>query len=154
MTLAELYVLCAPGMRVVAWQSTGCRDTAEDVVQDTFVRIMARFDAVNRTDSAQERYAWVVLRNLLKDHARRGKRWDTTSDWDAEHDPWPRIDAGLDAPSALDAAGRFAPELARWMRGDTSQEIGDARGVLPNCAKTRVYRAVDRARRALVTAAA
>ena len=51
MTLAELYVLCAPGMRVVAWQSTGCRDTAEDVVQDVFVRIISRFDAVDQTDA-------------------------------------------------------------------------------------------------------
>jgi DNA-directed RNA polymerase specialized sigma24 family protein len=153
-TLAELYILCAPGMRVVAWRSTGCHDTAEDVVQDTFVRIMSRFDAVNRADGAQLRYAWVVLHNMLTDYGRRAKRLDAVTDWDAEHDPWAPIDAGLDVPTALGAAGSFAPELERWMRGETGREIATARGVRPKCAKTRVYRAVDRARRALAPVAA
>src|SRR4026208_737448 len=72
-----LQVLVANHARFLAFleRRVGSRDVAEDILQEAFVRSLARVESIRNTDSA---VAWFyrVLRNALTDHFRRQETRD------------------------------------------------------------------------------
>jgi RNA polymerase sigma-70 factor (sigma-E family) len=69
-TLAEVYLRSAPGGIRLAYLLTGDRQLAEDLVQDAFVRFVARFRYL-RDPGACDAYLRRTVVNLAKNHTRR-----------------------------------------------------------------------------------
>jgi len=68
--MAELYAVHAPSASRLAYFLTGDPHAAEDLVQDAFVRIFARFGNLRAPDSFQA-YLNRTLINLSRKHLRR-----------------------------------------------------------------------------------
>jgi RNA polymerase sigma-70 factor (sigma-E family) len=69
-SLGELYVRFAPGGLRLAYLMTGDRATAEDLVQEAFVRFVGRLHSVNDL-RAFDAYLRRTVINLSKNHFRR-----------------------------------------------------------------------------------
>jgi RNA polymerase sigma-70 factor (ECF subfamily) len=77
--IAELYDLLRPPLYAYLWYLGMNTDQAEDVIQDTFLRLVNyRFDS-NRQDNLR---AWIfrVARNLSMDIHRAQRRWSRRND--------------------------------------------------------------------------
>lgn len=71
--LAELYATHAPRARRLAYLLTGDTDEAEDLLQEAFVRLGARFLKLRDPDRAAG-YVYRTVANLARDHGRRLRR--------------------------------------------------------------------------------
>ena len=71
--LAELYALHAPRAGRMAYLLIGDRDLAEDIVQEAFVRVAARFFAMKNPESFPAYLNQTVL-NLARGHVRKAMR--------------------------------------------------------------------------------
>jgi RNA polymerase sigma-70 factor (ECF subfamily) len=143
--------------RLRAWfeRETGNTSDAEDLVQETFVRVHERLDTL--VDAASVR-AWVgtIARNVLIDHQRRrGTRGD--------------VGSGEEALAAPAEADNLDPVVAGWLEsflrelepadaealrlvdlaGRTQRELAEAQGLSLSGAKSRVQRARARLRERL-----
>ncbi|HEX6885712.1 MAG TPA: sigma-70 family RNA polymerase sigma factor [Planctomycetota bacterium] len=143
--------------RLRAWFERECGDAAEaeDLLQETFLRVHERIDTLQ--DAASLR-AWVgtIARNVLIDHRRRaGPRATPES---AEEPPTaPEPDDGLDAVvagwleaylSELDPADAEALRLVD-LGGRPQRELAERQGLSLSGAKSRVQRARARLRERL-----
>ncbi len=147
--------------RLGAWfeRETGNAADAEDLVQETFVRVHERLDTL--VDAASVR-AWVgrIARNVLVGHLRRravraGETPAPGADLELElAAPAPERDAGLDQTVASwleDFLARLAPEDAAALRlvdleGRTQAELAAQTGLSLSGAKSRVQRAREKLR--------
>jgi RNA polymerase sigma-70 factor (ECF subfamily) len=149
--------------RLGAWfeRQTGNAADAEDLVQETFVRVHERLDTL--VDAASVR-AWVgrIARNVLVDHKRRravraNQSPGTENQLETELElaaPAPERDAGLDQTVASwleDFLARLAPEDAAALRlvdleGRTQAELAAQTGLSLSGAKSRVQRAREKLR--------
>ena len=68
--LAELYDAFAPGAARLAYLLTGDRYLAEDLVQESFLKMLGRFEHLRRLDSFQAYLNRTVV-NLARKHWRR-----------------------------------------------------------------------------------
>lgn len=68
--LSELYAAHATGVRRMAYLITGDLDTAEDLVQEAFVRVGGRILALRDPEGAAG-YLYRTVINLARDHGRR-----------------------------------------------------------------------------------
>ena len=135
-------------------------ETAEDLLQETFMRIHKGIDTLNDT---QRLNAWVfrIARNLLTDHYRRSARQD------------PQADEGEvpveELADPADAQFSLASEIASWMPGTiailpekyraavrmfeienrSQQEIADKLGLSLSGAKSRIQRGREQIRQGL-----
>ena len=133
----------------------GSRDVAEDILQEAFVRGLARGGQLRDQDSA---VAWFYrsLRNALVDHWRRTsserRLFDDSGGTDHEE---PAIDPGLmktvcDCATAL--LETLKPEYAQALRrveldGVSVQDFAREVNVTPNNASVRLFRAREALRR-------
>jgi len=145
----------ASGSRLRAWfeRHTGDADAAEDLVQETFVRVHERMDTLLDASSVR---AWVgrIARHVWIDHLRRRTPEPAPEDGlepaDAELEP----DASLDRTVAGWLEGHLAelePEDAHALRrvdleGRTQAELAAETGLSLSGAKSRVQRARARLR--------
>lgn len=149
--------------RLGAWFERECGNAAdaEDLVQETFVRVHARLDTLVEADSVR---AWVgrIARNVLVDHQRRRAvraRGEAPADEAAPEmaAPQPEPDVGLDQTVAGWLEGflaRLAPEDATALRlvdleGRPQSELAARAGLSLSGAKSRVQRARKKLRGAL-----
>jgi len=141
--------------RLRAWfgQRTGSATDAEDLVQETFLRVHERLDTL--LDAASVR-AWLgtIAHNVLHDHLRRHGASGAVVEADEELAPAPADAPNLDRVVAgwlEDFLGELAPEDAEALtlvdlEGRTQRELAERQGLSLSGAKSRVQRARARLR--------
>ncbi len=156
---AALTVLVENHRRFLAFveRRVGSREVAEDILQEAFVRGLARADQLRETDSV---VAWFYrsLRNALVDHWRKAsseKRIFADSAEGALAEP--AVDAELmrtvcECATAL--LGTLKPEYAAALRrveldGISVKQLAQETDVTPNNASVRLFRAREALRRQL-----
>ncbi|MFH1842625.1 MAG: RNA polymerase sigma factor [bacterium] len=148
--LEKLYRQHASAVFRFAWGLCGDRSTAEDLVSETFVRILTKAPKIEtRTALA---YLLAVARNTFLTGRRRRRAEVPLSDQLSDRLPAPLFDpdSRLDDQARLDtviAALRNVPEgerAALLLRVDhdlSYDDIAAALGTTPGAAKVRVHRA-------------
>jgi RNA polymerase sigma-70 factor (ECF subfamily) len=136
----------------VAWALCGRREDAEDLVQDTCARVLARPRLLRRDDDLG--YLLQVLRNTHVSRLRAASRRPVSMAWPEDVEPadertaW-RPEAALDA-GALFAAIAALPEdfrdalVAVDVAGLSYREAGKVLGVPEATVTTRLHRARKR----------
>ena len=139
----------------------GSDAAAQDLVQDTFVKLWRSADRYDRSRGKLETWVLLMARSLAIDAIRRRvlevrtlEQVDRPSEADAAPGPDDRA-ATMDlterarrAMSSLPAEQRAALELA-YLGGKTSAEISDLEGIPVGTAKTRIRAALLRLRETL-----
>ncbi len=150
----QLYRQHAPALLRFGWGLTGDRAVAEDLVSDTFVRLMVRAPKI-RTRTALA-YLLAVVRNTWLTQRRRSDRLTTLpddlparrQDLDADMDHRARLAATMVALDDLPEGERSAL-LLRVDHDLSYDEIAAALDTTPGAAKVRVHRARMRLSRVL-----
>jgi RNA polymerase sigma-70 factor (ECF subfamily) len=135
-----------------AWALCGRREDAEDLVQDTFARVLARPRFLRRDDDLA--YLMRVLRNTYVSRARAAARRPRTAVWSDELDPpdprnsW-RPEAALDVTALFGAIAELPPDfrdvlVAIDVVGLSYGEAGRALDVPEATITTRLHRARGR----------
>jgi RNA polymerase sigma-70 factor (ECF subfamily) len=154
LAVVELFDLHAPGLYRLAVAMLRDADSAQDVVQDTFVRLMKHLDAGGRLPNAQG-WLYTVAANACRDRRRGLWRW---LPWLPELDRRPSPDppdagdrraALLGALHALRARDRLL--IALRAQGLGYQDIASAAGVRPASVGRLLARALDRLAREMGT---
>jgi len=122
---------------------TGNRHEAEELVQDTFVRALERWERVRRAEN-RPGYLYRMAVNLYRSKLRRVARAAKKT-----FHPPPDADlfAAADDRDAIGRALRSLPEgqrqavvMVEWL-GMTDQEVGEVLGVSPITVRVRIHRA-------------
>ena len=147
LTVSTLFDLHANGLYRLALTMLHEPDAAQDVVQDTFLRLIAHLDA-GRTLPNARGWLYTVAAHACSDRQRRLGRW---LPWIAERDTRraaeaPDLRDGTQA--ALDAIRALAPRdrllIALRAQGLSYQEIGNAAGIRATSVGRLLARALDR----------
>jgi RNA polymerase sigma factor (sigma-70 family) len=134
---------------------------AQDLVQDTFVKLWRSADRYDRSRGALETWVLLIARSLAIDAIRRRvleartlERSEPPPETDQEPGPDERAvtrdltDQARRAMAQLPPEQRAALELA-YLGGKTSTEISDLEGIPVGTAKTRIRAALLRLREAM-----
>jgi len=132
------------------------RDAAQDVVQDTFLKLIAHVAAGGALPNARG-WLYTVAAHGCRDRQRRNWRW---LPWRADLDRRPAAEApdGADGPDAILSALRSLRPRDRLLvllrvQELTYDEIAAAAGIRPGSVGRLLARALDRLARALSTEA-
>ena len=144
---AQLYRLHAKAIHSLAYRLTGNAAAAEDITQDTFLKMLGFLSGL-RTDAPLRPWLKRVAANAAIDRLRREQRFLAESDDDA----WP--DDSADPAGNLEMLGLLQrlPPLARtlvWlheMEGWSHPELAERFGRSPSWSKSIVSRALSRLR--------
>lgn len=147
--LETLYRRHAPAVLRFAWGLCGDRSRAEDLVSETFVRLLTRVPRI-RTGTALA-YLLAIARNAFLDGARSGRREVPLPD-DLRapgRDPADRMDDATRLRAVMEALralpeGERAALLLRVDHGLPYEEIAAVLGISLTAAKVRVHRARKR----------
>lgn len=160
-TLFDLYHRRVFGL---LYRLTGSRDSAEDLLQETFLRLVRH---IGNYDHAGRFEAWLfrIAANLARDHARKHRRRGPTASLDAEsdgHGPLDRLAAEPSDPAdgllAEEQKQRLAELLEQLSPADREilmlrhygelsfQEIAELLGIPLGTALARAHRALKRLR--------
>ena len=139
----------------------GSDAAAQDLVQDTFVKLWRSADRYDRSRGKLETWVLLMARSLAIDAIRRRvlevrtlEHVDRPTEADQEPGPDDRAatidltDRARQAMSSLPTEQRAALELA-YLGGKTSAEISDLEGIPVGTAKTRIRAALLRLRELL-----
>lgn len=143
-TLADLHRQRYAPMVRLATLLIGSQAMAEEIVQDCFVRIYARFDGL-------EQPAAYLRQSVVNASRSAGRR--ITLERDRAHLERPGV-AQLDADEMLDALDRLperqrAALVLRFYQDMSEQEIAAALGCRPGTVKSLVHRGLARLREVL-----
>ena len=138
-----------PRLVRVAMLIVGSTATAEEIVQDAFIRVYRRWDQLENPAA----FARVCVVNGCRDRIRRRTRWRDrvpliATDAESTYEP----DTGDDELVAL---VRSLPErqrtaiVLRYYEGLTPTEIADVLGVTPSSIKSLLHRALEHCREEL-----
>lgn len=148
----DLFDVHAAGLYRLAVAILHERDGAEDVVQDTFLKLIGHLGSGGRLTNAKG-WLYTVAANLCRDRLRRSRRW---LPWQAELDRRPSPDAPDRAAGRDDvvrALHRLRPRdrllVALRAQGFTYDEIASAARVRPASVGRLLARALDRLAREL-----
>ena len=153
---AEIHRRFAPKLRRYALSRTRCPQTADDLVQQTFLNAhLAR----ERFDQRAALQPWLkrILVNLLRDHFRREKRRQPT-DIDVELVAAPETPLPIEQRESVDLTRRALATLREpqrlvvhlhWIEGRPFSEVANELGVNTVTAKVRAYRAYKQLRTVL-----
>lgn len=136
----------------LALRVTGNCQDAEDVVQETFLKLLQHLEAGGNTDNVRG-WLFTVAANASRDRQRRGMRWlPWTTDHDVAVDP-PVLADEDGRHRALRASMRHLPErdrllLALRAQGLSYREIASAAGVNETSVGQFLARAIERWTRA------
>jgi len=157
----ELYRRFAPRVFGLGMVMLGNPTQAEDLVQDTFVKVWRKADAYESARGSLDTWVLLIARSLAIDLLRRRVleariMAQEQRDGEASDEPGPdRIAETLDlterakgAMQALSPQQRAALELA-YFGGKTSVEVAELEGIPVGTAKTRIRTALIRLREAL-----
>lgn len=141
----------------------GSDAAAQDLVQDTFVKLWRNADRYDRSRGALDTWVLLVARSLAIDAIRRRvveartlERSEPGTEADLEPGPDERAvtrdltEQARRAMSELPPEQRAALELA-YLGGKTSTEISDLEGIPVGTAKTRIRAALLRLREAMAS---
>ncbi len=125
----------------------GSRDTAQDIAQETFFRLLV-MHREHPERSVRPAWLFTVARNLYRNMARQTRRTSTTDTLqeNVSRDEHPDIDARLDIFRALERLPGLDREcLLLFYFGDLSvEEVAQGLHVSPQSVKTRLHRARQR----------
>jgi RNA polymerase sigma factor (sigma-70 family) len=127
---------------------------ADDLVAETFVRVLSALRAGHGPDTAFRAYLLTTLRHTLYDRTRRDRRVEYTDDLTPYERPVPGDDPLLTRLEASYAARAFARLPERWravlwhteVEGETPAEVAPLLGLTPNGVSALAYRARERLR--------
>jgi RNA polymerase sigma-70 factor (ECF subfamily) len=157
----ELYARFAPRVFGLGMVMLGSGAQAEDLVQDTFVKVWRKADSFDSTRGSLDTWVLLIARSLAIDLIRR--RVLETRVLAAQEDPGDvSPGAGPEemaetrdmasrarrAMAGLSAGQRAALELA-YFQGKTSAEVAELEGIPVGTAKTRIRTALVKLRDAL-----
>jgi RNA polymerase sigma-70 factor (ECF subfamily) len=150
--VASLFDLHADGLYRLAVAMLREPDAAQDVVQDTFVRLIAHVEAGGALPNARG-WLYTVAAHACRDRQRRLARW---LPWVAERDTRrapESPDRRDDMQAALDAIRALAPRdrllVALRAQGLSYREIADAAGIRAASVGRLLARALDRLQKKL-----
>ena len=149
---AQLYRMHAKAIHALAYRLTGNAAAAEDITQDTFLKMLGFLSGL-RGDAPLRPWLKRVAANAAIDRLRREQRFVAETD----HDVWP--DDSTDPTEDMEILGLLQrlPPLARtvvWlheMEGWSHPELGERFGRSPSWSKSIVSRALTRLRDDLET---
>lgn len=144
---AQLYRMHAKAIHALAYRLTGNAAAAEDITQDTFLKMLGFLSGL-RGDAPLRPWLKRVAANAAIDRLRREQRFVAETD----HDAWP--DDSTDPTENMEILGMLQrlPPLARtvvWlheMEGWSHPELGERFGRSPSWSKSIVSRALTRLR--------
>jgi RNA polymerase sigma-70 factor (ECF subfamily) len=140
----------APLLRYVTRLTFNDRQLAEDIVQETFLRVWKRPDVVNDRYASLGPWLFTVARNLVNDHKRvRAARPVEINDSELASYPAERdlIDETLVAQAVRQAMARLTPEhrtvlLQIYHRGLTFADVAQELGIPVGTVKSRTHYAL------------
>jgi RNA polymerase sigma-70 factor (sigma-E family) len=133
------------GLVRLAYLILGCREQAEEVVQDAFVRLHGRWARVDNPGG----YLRTSVVNGCRDVRRRIIRYRAREPRLAERaETWDAPDELSDAMAALPVRQRAAIVL-RYYGGMSEAEIGRTLNIRPGTVKSSIHRGLQRLRREL-----
>jgi len=157
----ELYARFAPRVFGLGIVMLGNPSQAEDLVQDTFVKVWRKADTYDRSRGSLDTWVLLVARRLAIDLIRRRvleTRTMAAHEEPSEASPAPGpeehaetrdlADRARRAMVGLSPGQRAALELA-YFQGKTSAEVAELEGIPVGTAKTRIRTALVRLREAL-----
>lgn len=143
-------------VHALAHRLTGDASAADDVVQETFLRVL-RYRQTFRGSASFTTWLYRVARNACLDHLRIGlRRRDALTRWERERDgpvaqratdPDMRLEILERGLMQLSLEKREALVLSRFL-GLRYDEIGKICGVSPGAIKLRIHRALRELREA------
>jgi RNA polymerase sigma-70 factor, ECF subfamily len=157
---AELYDRLAPRVYGLGMVMLGSPPQAEDLVQDTFVKVWRKADTFDAARGSVETWVLLIARSLAIDLIRRrvleSKVLATQEDPEVSAEPGPEqyaetrdlADRARRAMAGLSSGQRAALELA-YFGGKTSAEVAELEGIPVGTAKTRIRTALVKLREAL-----
>jgi RNA polymerase sigma-70 factor (ECF subfamily) len=152
LTVASLFDLHADGLYRLAAAMLREPDAAQDVVQDTFLRLIAHVEAGGALPNARG-WLYTVAAHACRDRQRRLTRW---LPWIAERDTRraeESQDRRDDMQAALDAIRALAPRdrllVALRAQGLSYREIADAAGIRTASVGRLLARSLDRLQKKL-----
>jgi RNA polymerase sigma-70 factor (ECF subfamily) len=132
----------------------GDRATAEEILQDAFVRSMDKLDAVRETAVG---WFYRVLRNAIVDHYRRRAAAERRQDQYAQEEQLREAEPdealhGVVCKCVAQLAGTLKPEYAAALRrvevdGISVKDFADEAGISSNNAGVRIFRAREALRK-------
>jgi RNA polymerase sigma-70 factor (ECF subfamily) len=122
---------------------TGRRDVAEDLLQETFCRLLARPRIMDATDT--RRYLFRIATNLLRDRWRSGDATPYTAPPEPSHAT--DLDTPIDVHAALQTLKPRERELLwlAYVEGMSHHEIASATGLQSLSVRMLLYRARNKA---------
>jgi RNA polymerase sigma-70 factor (ECF subfamily) len=140
----SLYDATAQSILAYLTGVTGRRDIAEDLLQETYCRFLARQPAPMEANEAR-RYLFRIATNLLRDRWRRGE--DTPAPEIAEEGASPDLNTQIDVHRAMQAMKPRERELLwlAYVEGMSHAEIAEATGLGAMSVRLLLFRARRRA---------
>ena len=108
--VARLHDRWAGPLYVFALRLVGDRESAEEVVQDTLVRVWRSADRFDPTQGSVETWVFTIARNCATDRLRR-------------RSTRPRTAAGLDEAPSVPTPAEVDRVLEAWVLGEALQEL-------------------------------
>jgi RNA polymerase sigma factor (sigma-70 family) len=139
---------------------TGNRALAEDLLSETFERVMRSRQRFDPRRGSERRWLYTIALNLLRDHARRQTHEEQVLRHVSAGDTVEHFDAGLDAVEHRDELYRALATLnedereALALRFGADLKLRDVAGVLgegESAVEGRIYRALGKLRENLST---
>jgi RNA polymerase sigma-70 factor, ECF subfamily len=152
-TPAELFTRHHHAIFQYLLRTTGSRETAEDITQDVFLRVIKGLDGYQEQDHER---AWLfrIARNLRCDYARRAHRRPAPSSLDGIDAIQPaRQDLQLSLSEAFAILGEDEREafVLAEIGGLSYADIATICGTTSSAIRSRIYRARVALRDALIT---
>jgi RNA polymerase sigma-70 factor, ECF subfamily len=156
-TVQGLFETHADGVFRLAMVMLGRTDAAEDVVQETFLKLLRHLSDARPLPNARG-WLFTVAAHACRDRQRSQRRWlPWTGDYDARTAP-EQPDAALARDAVLTAIRRLSPRdrllIALRAEGLDYGHIAEAAGLRPSSTGRILARALDRLARELDSAGA
>jgi RNA polymerase sigma factor (sigma-70 family) len=127
---------------------------AQDLVAETFTRVLAAMRSGYGPDTAFRAYVLTTLRHTLYDRTKRDRRVQYTDDLTPYERPNPPEDPAVKTLESTYAARAFARLPERWravlwhteVEGETPAQVASLLGLTPNGVAALAYRARERLR--------
>jgi RNA polymerase sigma-70 factor (ECF subfamily) len=154
--IRQLYARHATTLRCYVERFCPDRASADDIVQETFIRAWRHLPQLSADDRPVRPWLFRVARNLLTDADRAAKSRPVSvqaqPDEDFRHDT--RLDQVLDRQLVTDALQHLSPAhrtvlVETFYRGGTTATVADQLGIPHGTARSRIHYALQALRQQL-----
>ncbi len=160
-TLAEIYDALSPALFRYAIRLLGDRQSSEDVVAETFHRLLLALRSGAGPQQHLRAYLYRIAHNLAMDRRRREARWGAQVEVEglrlaAEDDPARTAEDQIVSQKARAALWSLTADqrqvvVLKYFEGLTNEEIAAALGKPAGAVKSLQHRALEALRRMLET---